>query len=103
MAADLMALVGLGLRARTVVVGSDAVRAALKRGNLALVVVAQDHSRRTADKVLRLASGLGVQVVVGPRAEEMGRLAKRSSVQAMGVADPNLARGIAAESAQKGR
>jgi ribosomal protein L7Ae-like RNA K-turn-binding protein len=66
----------------------------LQRGELALVVLAGDHGPRTADKVLRLARGCGVPVLVGPGANDLGRKLGRGSVQAIGVKDPRLAAGM---------
>src|SRR5690348_17397112 len=48
-------LLGLGLRAQTVVIGVSGVRAALQRGTVHCVVVAADASPRTEDKVARSA------------------------------------------------
>ena len=98
----LVSLIGLGIKARRVVVGTDGVRNGLKRGSVRLVVVARDHSQRTKEKVVRLARGRGVEVVVGPEAAELGRLAGVRSVQVIGVTDPNLASGISAYSAENG-
>jgi ribosomal protein L7Ae-like RNA K-turn-binding protein len=100
---ELTALLGLGLRARTVVVGVAGVRAALKRGRVAVVVVAENRSGRTEAKVVRLAQGMGVKVVCGPSAAELGRLSGRDSVQALGVIDPELAEGICTVSPANGR
>jgi len=95
-------LLGLGMRAGAIVVGTGGVRAALKRGQLALVVVAGDHSSRTNDKVLRLATARGVPLVVGPSAEDLGRCVGRASVQAVGVRDADLAAGIRDQTAEGG-
>lgn len=84
------------------IVGTEGVRNGLKKGQVELVVVASDHSSRTEDKVIRLARGRCVEVVLGPPAVELGRLAGLKSVQVMGVTDPNLARGISAASAENG-
>lgn len=89
-----LALIGLAMRAGTLIVGASGVRAALKRDQLALVVVAGDRSRRTEDKVVRLAQGKGVRIQVGPDATELGRRVGRVQVQAVGVTDPQLAGGI---------
>jgi len=92
-------LLGLGLRARRVVVGVAGVRARLARkgrGGLACVVVAADASARTRDKVERLAAALGVPVLRGPDAERLGAGLGRTAVQAVGVRDHALARGLAA-------
>jgi ribosomal protein L7Ae-like RNA K-turn-binding protein len=95
-----LALLGLAQRAGALVVGTAGVREALQRGRVQLVVVAADRSRRTEEKVVRLAHGTGVRVAVGPTAIELGRQLGRETVQAVGVTHPQLARGIGAVSAQ---
>jgi ribosomal protein L7Ae-like RNA K-turn-binding protein len=93
-----LALLGLAQRAGALVVGTAAVREALRSGRIQLVVVAVDRGRRTDEKVVRLARGRGVRVAVGPTATELGRRLGRETVQAVGVTHPQLARGIAVES-----
>ena len=88
-------LVGFGVRAGTVVVGTSGVRAALGRGELALVIVAGDRSNRTEDKVVRLARARGVPLVAAPSASQLGKSIGRGPVQTIGVKDRHLARGIA--------
>jgi ribosomal protein L7Ae-like RNA K-turn-binding protein len=95
---EIMRLLGLARRAGALVVGTAGVRVALRRGNLELVVVAGDRSRRTEEKVVRLAHGKAVRVVSGPNAIELGRRLGRETVQAVGVIDPQLAKGIEAVS-----
>jgi ribosomal protein L7Ae-like RNA K-turn-binding protein len=95
-------LLGLGMRAGSVIVGTGGVRAALQRGQLALVVVARDRSSRTDEKVLNLASARGVPLVVGPSADDLGRSVGRASVQAVGVRDADLATGIKEQTAEGG-
>jgi ribosomal protein L7Ae-like RNA K-turn-binding protein len=57
--ADLVGLLGLGLRAGRVVIGVTGVRARLQRDAVRCVVLAADASRRTRDKVERLARARG--------------------------------------------
>jgi ribosomal protein L7Ae-like RNA K-turn-binding protein len=96
----LVRLLGLGVRAGSVVIGVAGVRARLQRNALACVVLAADASPRTRDKVERLARARGVRVLVGPAAARLGaelgrgRGRGRLSVQAVGVADAALARGL---------
>ena len=52
----LLGLIGLGYRARSVVIGVDAVRKELQAGKCRCVVVADDASPRAMDKVVRLAA-----------------------------------------------
>ena len=96
MSSKLTRLLGLGLRAGNVVVGVAGVRAGLQRGELACVVVAQDVAQRTVEKVVRLAEAKKVPVLRGPSAEELGAGLGRPPVQAVGVADQALAKGLLA-------
>ncbi len=90
-------LLGLGVRAGTVVAGTSGVRAGLQRGELALVVIAKDRSSRTQEKVERLAVGKGIRCLSGPLAVELGRHLGMGGVQAVGVRDAHLAAGIIGE------
>ena len=90
-------LLGLGLRAGNVVVGVAGVRAGLQRGKLTCVVLAQDAGQRTMEKVTRLAEAKGIPVLRGPVASELGAGLGRPAVQAVGVTDPALARGLTAD------
>ncbi len=91
-------LLGLGVRAGNVVVGVAGVRAGLQRGTLACVVLALDAGQRTIEKVARLADARKVPVLRGPVARELGAGLGKAPVQAVGVTDPNLARGLIANS-----
>jgi ribosomal protein L7Ae-like RNA K-turn-binding protein len=93
--AKLLRLLGLGMRARRVVVGVARVRAELARGKLACVVLAADRTERTRDKVERLAVAKGVTILAGPAAERLGAAFGKPPVQAVGVKDRALARGLA--------
>jgi ribosomal protein L7Ae-like RNA K-turn-binding protein len=84
----------LGVRAGQVVLGTSGVRAGLKLGEVRLVVLASDHSRRTEEKVGRLARARGVPVLLGPEAHELGRRLGRAPLQAVGVRDRHLAAGL---------
>jgi ribosomal protein L7Ae-like RNA K-turn-binding protein len=90
----LAALLGLGHRGGQVVIGVMGVRARLQQGRLAAVVLAADASARTREKVERLARARGVPVLSGPSADRLGAQLGRPPVQAVGIADPALARGV---------
>jgi len=88
-------LLGLGMRAGQVVVGVAGVRARLQQGAVQCVVLAANASDRTLEKVERLARARGVPVLRGPDARELGqRLGRDAEVQAVGVEDNALARGV---------
>jgi ribosomal protein L7Ae-like RNA K-turn-binding protein len=90
----LLGLVGLGYRAGRIVVGVDAVRRELQADKCWCVVVAEDASPRAVEKVVRLASAKGVQVLPGPRAAAIGAQLGKPPVMAVGVRDRALAGGM---------
>jgi ribosomal protein L7Ae-like RNA K-turn-binding protein len=92
----LLALLGLGMRARGVVVGVDQVRAAAKNGTLALAVLASDAAHNSRDKVLPLLAAKRVPVLDGPAAAELGAALGRGATAAVGVVDKALANGMRA-------
>jgi ribosomal protein L7Ae-like RNA K-turn-binding protein len=97
-ASKIVRLLGLGLRAGNVVIGVAGVRAGLQRGKISCVVLAADTSQRTVEKVVRLAEAKNVPVLRGPVADELGAGLGRPPVQAVGVSDPALAKGLIADS-----
>jgi ribosomal protein L7Ae-like RNA K-turn-binding protein len=90
----LLRLIGLGVRGRNVVVGVQQVRTAARKGNLVFAVVAPDASTNSRDKVVPLLRALRVKFVEGPTAAELGAAVGRDQTAAVGVIDPQLARGI---------
>ena len=92
----LLGLIGLGLRARNVVVGVEQVREAAKRGKLALAVIAPDASRHSLDKVVPLLRAKNVPVIDGPSASRLGAALGREATAAVGIVDRELAKGIRA-------
>ena len=85
---------GLGIRAGSVVVGVDAVRRSLQAKEVRCIVVAKDASQRAREKVVRLASALGVPQIAGPNAAELGSALGKPPVMVAGVRDSALADGI---------
>lgn len=96
MTSPLLRLLGLGVRAGAVLIGVAAVRAGLQRDKLACVVLSTDAGPRTMEKVGRLATARNIPVLRGPPATELGAALGRPPLQAVGVTDPALARGLLA-------
>ncbi len=90
----LLGLIGLGYRARTVTIGVDAVRKDLQAGKCWCVVVAEDASPRTMDKVVRLAAAKESPRLPGPSAAAIGAQVGKPPVMAVGVRDRALAGGM---------
>lgn len=86
-------LIGLGMRARGVVVGVDRVRDAAKNDELLLAIVASDASAHSQDKVRPLLAARRVPTV-DARTADLGAAVGREGTAAVGVTDPHLARGI---------
>ena len=87
-------LIGLGVRARNAVVGVDRVREAAKNGTLYLAAVAPDASEHSQDKVRPLLAARRVRVLDVFSSSALGQVAGREGAAAVGVTEPNLARGI---------
>jgi ribosomal protein L7Ae-like RNA K-turn-binding protein len=88
-------LLGLARRAGHLVIGTQAVKEAASRGQLALVIVAEDaaeNARRRLDSVLR-EDGIGV-VWLGSR-ESLGRAVGRGNAVVVGVRDRGIGARIA--------
>ena len=96
MSRKLLRLLGVGLNGRLVVVGVQLVRDAAQRGTLELAVIAPDASRNSLDKVVPMLRAKRIRMIEGPSASELGAAVGRESTAAVGVVDPQLARGIRA-------
>jgi ribosomal protein L7Ae-like RNA K-turn-binding protein len=90
----LLGLLGLGYRGRRIVVGVDAVRRELQARKCWCVVVAEDASPRAIEKVVRLATAIGVPLLPGPRAAAIGAQLGKPPIMAVGVRDRALADGM---------
>jgi ribosomal protein L7Ae-like RNA K-turn-binding protein len=90
----MLRLIGLGLRARNVVVGVEQVRQAAKKGSLQFAILAPDASMNSRDKIVPLLQARGIKFVEGPSAAELGAAVGRAQTAAVGVVDRQLARGI---------
>ena len=60
-----------------------------------LAVVAMDASKNSLDKLLPLLNGRRISLIEVPSAAELGAAVGRDSTAAVGVVDPQLAKGIA--------
>ena len=86
--------VGLGLRGRLVVTGTEQVKRAAQKGGVQLVLLARDASRHSVDKLGPLLRARGVEVMEWPSAAELGGAVGRETTVAIGIVDQALARGI---------
>lgn len=89
-----LGLVGLGVRGRLSVAGTEMVREQARRGALRLAIVATDASRHSRDKVIPLLRAKQVTVLEWPSAAELGGVVGRAATAAVGIVDDALARGI---------
>jgi ribosomal protein L7Ae-like RNA K-turn-binding protein len=92
--ARILRLVGLGIRSRGVVTGVDQVREAAKSGKLALAIFAGDASHNSLSKLLPLLQGRHISFIEVPSASELGAVAGRQQMAAVGVVNRQLAKGI---------
>ncbi|MCU0626016.1 MAG: ribosomal L7Ae/L30e/S12e/Gadd45 family protein [Gemmatimonadaceae bacterium] len=82
------------MRGRLVVVGVEQVRAAARKGGLALALVADDAAAHSVAKVVPLLEARGVPLFGGVSGQVLGHAVGKEQVAAVGVTDPALAKGI---------
>jgi ribosomal protein L7Ae-like RNA K-turn-binding protein len=92
----ILRLVGLGVRSRGVVVGVEQVREAVKKGQVALAIVASDASQHSVSKVVPLLVARHVRVLREVSTADLGQAVGRQQTAAVAVVDSELARGIRA-------
>jgi len=90
----LESLVGLARRAGKVAVGTAAVEEALLKKKVRLVLLAEDVSPNTEERVLRLAKTSGVPVLKTGTKSAWGALFRRKELGLLAILDTNFAKGI---------
>lgn len=76
------------------VVGTQAVREATRRGSPGVLVIARDAGENARDRVLPLAEAAGVPWVACGTAASLGRALGRGRTVVAGVVDASLARRV---------
>ena len=94
---DLLQLVGLARRAGFAVVGTQAVRDAARRGELSVVVVAEDATENARRRIRGMMERSELQVVAGGTRSSLGQAVGRSEVVVVGIRDRGLGSRIVAE------
>ena len=89
-------LVGLGMRGRMVVVGSERVKIDAQKGEIFLAIIGMDASRHSLDKVVPTLRARHIEIIEWPSAADLGAIVGKDTTAAVGIADQALARGIRA-------
>lgn len=84
-------LLGLAARAGSIVPGTDRVRAAARRDELHLALIAGDASLNARDKLVPLLEVKGIPHWVSFTRSDLGAAVGRSPLSAIGLLDPSLA------------
>lgn len=85
-------LLGLAVRARKVITGTDAVELNLRRGRGSLLIITEDMAAGGAEKLMRQADGKSIRYMVFGNREELGHwTGKENRVVAL-VMDEGFAR-----------
>jgi ribosomal protein L7Ae-like RNA K-turn-binding protein len=93
-ARELLDLLGLATRARSVVAGTDSVRKAVRDGKAFRVILAADTAPTQQEKLLPLLEARRVPHHHGFTQSELGAAMGRSPVAAVGFTDRNFARRV---------
>ena len=88
-------MLGLATRAGKTVVGTESVRAAVREGKVAGVLLAADSSATQRDKLVPLLQARGVAFQVALSREQLGAAIGRAPVSAIGLTNQSFAGRIA--------
>ena len=90
-------MIGLATRAGKTVSGSDAVIAAIRQGNVELLIITEDISRNSLDKLLQKMTGdKEIPCYRFGTSEEMGIALGKTNRTVAAITDKNFAEGISA-------
>jgi ribosomal protein L7Ae-like RNA K-turn-binding protein len=85
-------LVGLARRAGKVAIGMSMLEKMIRRKKVVLILIAEDATKNTIDKVLSLKPACSHRIF-GTK-NEWGKTFGREEVAVLGILDPNFAKGI---------
>jgi ribosomal protein L7Ae-like RNA K-turn-binding protein len=89
-----MRLLGLGVRARGVIVGVKQVREAARSNKVHFAIVASDASENSREKIAPLLNARRVRFIEVPSAVELGAAVGREQTTVIGIVDRQLAAGV---------
>lgn len=89
---QLLSLLGLAARAGGVVPGTERVRLAARKDTVHLVLIADDASENSREKLVPLLRAKGIPFHIRYTRMELGGAVGRSPLSAIGLTDASLAR-----------
>lgn len=87
-------MIGFGQRAGKLVSGNSAVKDALAKGRVKLLIIAEDASERLRREFSATAKSKNVPIVLYGSKEKLGRLLGKSPRSVLALTEENIARGI---------
>ncbi len=87
-------MLGLGQRAGKLLSGDLAVKSAINRGRVKLLIIAVDAANRTQKELLGLAASKKIPTLAYGSKEELGRIIGKSPRSAVAFIDRKMVRGI---------
>ena len=94
-------LIGLGLRARTVVVGVQQARVAAQKHKVVMAIVADDASENSRAKIVPMLRAKRIELLGGVTSAGLGSVVGRDATTVVAVLDAALARGMREAMASK--
>jgi ribosomal protein L7Ae-like RNA K-turn-binding protein len=94
MSDSLNQLLNLCLRARRLVSGDAAVRKAIDKGNVYLLLVAGDASQRTREQFAALAREKGIPLALYGTKSDLGQVFQKPPRSVAAITDKHFARGM---------
>ena len=87
----ILGLIGLAARARKVSFGADSVELEAQKNKVYLIILAQDSSSRTKEKIQKISEKYNIPIIITQTIEELSKAIGKSNKAILGIEDINLA------------
>ena len=91
----ILGLLGLSAKAGKICFGADSVEMEIKKGKVYLVIVAEDSSERTKNKIKKLCEEKNIQIIIYEKIDNISKSIGKSNKAIIGIKDSNIANQIA--------
>lgn len=90
----ILGLIGLAARARKICFGADSVEDKIKKNKVKILLIAEDSSKRTQEKFIKLSKEYKIRFIVLGNIDELSKSIGKENKAIIGIEDINLAKEI---------
>lgn len=90
----ILGLIGLAAKARKICFGADSVEDKIKKNKVKILLVAEDSSKRTQEKFIKLSKEYKIRFIISGNIDELSKSIGKENKAIIGIEDINLAKEI---------